>query len=163
TIRVGLNSGEIVVCAIGNDLHMDYTVVGQTAHLAARMEQMAKPGSVLTTADTLQLAEGYVAMKPLGPVPVKGLANPVQVYEVTGKILTLDASLQDAIPPMLDLLDALDEEHPFRSLDRAQHRQYTYQAFVRLLLSETRVQPVVAVFEDLHWNDSLSLGLLNEL
>ena len=52
TIRVGLNSGEIVVRAIGNDLHMDYTVVGQTAHLAARMEQMAKPGSVLTTANT---------------------------------------------------------------------------------------------------------------
>jgi class 3 adenylate cyclase len=84
TIRVGLNSGEIVVCAIGNDLHIDYTVVGQTAHLAARMEQMAKPGSVLTTAGTLELAEGYVAVKPLGPVPVKGLANPVQIYEVTG-------------------------------------------------------------------------------
>ena len=84
TIRVGLNSGEIVISAIGNDLHMDYTVVGQTAHLAARMEQMAKPGSVLTTADTLELAEGYVAMKPLGPVAVKGLANPVQIYEVTG-------------------------------------------------------------------------------
>ena len=84
TIRVGLNSGEIVVCAIGNDLHMDYTVVGQTANLAARMEQMAKPGSVLTTANTLQLAEGYVAMKPLGPMPVKGLADPVQIYEVTG-------------------------------------------------------------------------------
>ena len=83
-IRVGLNSGEIVVRTIGNDLHMDYTVVGQTAHLASRMEQMAKPGSVLTTADTLQLAEGYVAMKPLGPVPVKGLADPVQIYEVTG-------------------------------------------------------------------------------
>ena len=84
TIRVGLNSGEIVVCAIGNDLHMDYTVVGQTAHLASRMEQMAKPGSVLTTADTLRLAEGYVAVESLGPVPVKGLANPVQIYEVTG-------------------------------------------------------------------------------
>ena len=53
-IRVGVNSGEIVVWTIGNDLHMDYTVVGQTAHLAARMEQMAKPGSVLTTADTFQ-------------------------------------------------------------------------------------------------------------
>jgi class 3 adenylate cyclase len=84
TIRVGLNSGEIVVCGIGNDLHMEYTVVGRTAHLAARLEQMAKPGSVLTTADTLQLVEGYVAMKPLGPVPVKGLADPVQIYEVTG-------------------------------------------------------------------------------
>jgi len=83
-IRVGLNSGEIVVTAIGNDLHMDYTVVGQTAHLASRMEQMAKPGSVLTTADTVRLAAGYVAIEPLGPVPVKGLADPVQIYEVTG-------------------------------------------------------------------------------
>jgi class 3 adenylate cyclase len=84
TIRVGLNSGEIVVCAIGNDLHIDYTVVGQTANLAARMEQMAKPSSILTTADTMQLAEGYVTVKPLGPVPVKGIATPVSIYEVTG-------------------------------------------------------------------------------
>jgi class 3 adenylate cyclase len=82
-IRVGLNSGEIVVRAIGNDLHMEYTVVGQTAHLASRMEQMANPGSVLTTADTLRLAEGYIATKPLGPVPVKGLADLVEIYEVT--------------------------------------------------------------------------------
>ncbi len=51
-IRVGLNSGEIVVRAIGNDLRVDYTVVGQTANLAARMEQMAQPGSILTTSDT---------------------------------------------------------------------------------------------------------------
>ena len=83
-IRVGLNSGEILVCAIGNDLHMDYTVVGQTANLAARMEQMAKPGSVVTTADTLKLAEGYIAMKPLGAVSVKGIADLVETYEVTG-------------------------------------------------------------------------------
>src|SRR3974390_2044906 len=58
TIRIGVDSGEIVVRGIGNDLHMDYTVVGQTAHIAARMEQMAKPGSVLTTAHTVKLAEG---------------------------------------------------------------------------------------------------------
>ena len=83
-IRVGLNSGEIVISTIGNDLHMDYTVVGQTVHLANRMEQMAMPGSVLITADTLHLAEGYVVTKSLGPVPVKGLADPVQIYEVTG-------------------------------------------------------------------------------
>lgn len=83
TIRVGLNSGEIVVRGIGNDLHMDYTIVGQTANLAARLEQMAQPGSILTTSDTLQLAEGYVAVKPLGPVSVKGLVGPVQIFEVT--------------------------------------------------------------------------------
>ncbi len=83
-IRVGLNSGEVVVGAIRNDLHMDYTAIGQTAHLAARMEQMAMPGSILMTAEALQLAEGYVQVKPLGPVSVKGLNEPVEVYEVTG-------------------------------------------------------------------------------
>ncbi|HSF33609.1 MAG TPA: adenylate/guanylate cyclase domain-containing protein [Candidatus Tectomicrobia bacterium] len=81
-IRVGLNSGEVVVRAIGNDLHMDYTAVGQTTHLAARMEQLARPGTALLTADTLRLVEGYVEVKPLGPVPVKGLPEPVEVYEL---------------------------------------------------------------------------------
>jgi class 3 adenylate cyclase/tetratricopeptide (TPR) repeat protein len=276
-IRVGLNSGEIVVTTIGNDLHMDYTVVGQTAHLASRMEQMAKPGTVLTTADTVQLAEGYVTVEPIGPVPVKGLADPVPIYEVTGtgaartrleaaagrgltrfvgrdveldqllaaqqlagsgcgqvvaivgeagvgksrlvqeflilggatdwlvlesssasygratpylaviellrryfkitvlestesirekisgRISTLHPALQDSLPPLLDLLDALDHEHPFRYLDPILHRQHTYQAVIRLFLSESRVHPVVAVVEDLHWSDALSLSLLNEL
>jgi len=59
-IRVGLNSGEVVVRAIGSDLRMDYTAVGQTTHLAARMEQLADPGTTLLTTATLQLAEGYV-------------------------------------------------------------------------------------------------------
>jgi class 3 adenylate cyclase/tetratricopeptide (TPR) repeat protein len=277
TIRVGLNSGEIVVCGIGNDLHMDYTVVGQTAHLASRLEQMAAPGSVLTAAGTLQLAEGYISMKPLGLVPVKGLSQPIRIYEVTGageartrlevaaqrgltpfvgrdvdleqlhrvqqlakqghgqvvaivgeagvgksrlvrefvhsphtagwlvlesssvsygratpylpvigllkdyfkitaqdstrsirekvtaRVSALDPLLQDAIPPLLDLLDLLASDHPFRSLDLVLRRQYTYQAVVRLLLSESRVWPVVVVFEDLQWNDTLSLGLLNEV
>jgi len=81
-IRVGLNSGEVVVRAIGNDLHMDYTAVGQTTHLAARMEQLARPGTTLLTADTLRLVEGYVEVTPLGPVPVKGLQEPVEVYEL---------------------------------------------------------------------------------
>src|SRR5499427_3055844 len=55
-IRVGLNSGVVVVRAIGNDLHMDYSAVGQTTHLAARMEQLAAPGSIRLTAETLRLA-----------------------------------------------------------------------------------------------------------
>jgi class 3 adenylate cyclase len=59
-IRVGLNSGDVVVRAIGSDLHMDYTAVGQTTHLAARMEQMATPGTILLGPATLWLAEGYV-------------------------------------------------------------------------------------------------------
>jgi class 3 adenylate cyclase len=83
-IRVGLNSGEVVVRSIGSDLHMDYTAVGQTTHLAARMEQMAMPGSILITAEVLRLAEGYVQANSLGPVPIKGLQEPAEVYEVTG-------------------------------------------------------------------------------
>jgi hypothetical protein len=72
------------VRAIGSDLHMDYTAVGQTTHMAARMEQRAEPGTIVITPDTLALVEGYVEVKPLGPVPVKGLAEPVEVYAVTG-------------------------------------------------------------------------------
>src|SRR3989475_9039532 len=83
-IRVGLNSGEVVVRSIGSDLHIDYTAVGEPTHLAARVEQAARPGSVLITAATLQLAEGYVQAMSLGPVNVKGLGKPVEVYELTG-------------------------------------------------------------------------------
>ena len=83
-IRVGLNSGEVVVRAIGSDLHMDYTAVGQTTHLAARMEQLADPGTTLLTAETLALAEGFVQVTPLGPMAVKGLPGPVEVYELAG-------------------------------------------------------------------------------
>jgi class 3 adenylate cyclase/tetratricopeptide (TPR) repeat protein len=276
-VRVGLNSGEIVVRAVRNDLRVDYTGVGQTAHLAARMEQLAKPGSVLATAETMKLTEGYVEMKSLGPLQVKGITGPIPVYELTGagaartrlqaaaargltrfvnreveldqlrrtqqiaasghgqvvaivgeagvgksrflneflrsqprpnwltlesspasygrttpylpiiellkqyfsisshdsttlirekvteKVLALDQSMQHAIPPLLDLLDSLDDQHPFRSLDLVQHRQQTYQAVIRLLLKETEIQPALVVFEDLHWYDSLTLGLLNEL
>src|SRR5205823_6491518 len=58
-MRVGLNSGEVVVRSIGSDLHMDYTAVGQATHVAARMEQMARPGTALLTAQTLRLVEGW--------------------------------------------------------------------------------------------------------
>src|SRR2546425_7338516 len=83
-IRVGLNSGKVVVRSIGSDLHMDYTAVGQTTHLAARMEQMADPGAILLTPDTLHLAEGFVRVQSLGTVTVKGLATPAEIFELTG-------------------------------------------------------------------------------
>src|SRR5215831_3854095 len=81
-MRVGLNAGEVVVRAIGSDLRMDYSAVGQTTHLAARMEQMAMPGSMLITRAVLELVEGYVQVRPLGPVPVRGLDAPVEVFEL---------------------------------------------------------------------------------
>ena len=82
--RVGLNAGEVVVRAIGNDLHMDYSAVSQTTHLAARMEQLATPGSIRLTAGTLRLVEGLVQVNALGPMPVKGLTEPVEVFALVG-------------------------------------------------------------------------------
>jgi tetratricopeptide (TPR) repeat protein len=85
---VGLNSGEVVVRAIGNDLHMDYSAVGQTTHLAARMEQLATPGSIRLTAATLRLVEGLVQVNALGRFPVRGLPEPVEVFELVGASTT---------------------------------------------------------------------------
>src|SRR5437867_3428823 len=83
-MRVGLNSGEVVVRAIGNDLHMDYSAVGQTTNLAARMEYLATPGSSRLTTTTFRLAEGLVHVNALGRFPVKGLTEPVEVFELVG-------------------------------------------------------------------------------
>src|SRR5262245_24221709 len=94
-MRVGLNSGEVVVRAIGNDLHMEYSAVGETTHLAARMEQLATPGSIRLTAATLRLVEGLVRVTALGPIPIKGLIEPLAVFELTG-VTTLRRRLQAA-------------------------------------------------------------------
>jgi class 3 adenylate cyclase/tetratricopeptide (TPR) repeat protein len=274
-MRVGLNAGEVVVRSIGSDLHMDYTAVGQTAHLAARMEQMAMPGSILITPAVLGLVEGFVQVKALGAMPVRGLRDSVEVYEVTGagvvrsrlqaaaargltrfvgrqpelealhqalaqaqaghgqvvalvgeagvgksrlvyevihshrtqgwrvlegasvsygkatpyfpvidllkrycqiddgddartirakitgQVLTLDETLQDTLPALLALLDVLPEDSPFGHLDPAQRRQRTLETLRRVLLRESQVQPLLLVFEDLHWIDSETQALLD--
>ena len=276
-LRVGLNSGEVVVRAIGNDLHMDYSAVGQTTHLAARMEQLAIPGSIRLTAATLRLVEGLVVVQALGPIPVKGLTDPVEVFElvrastirrrlqaavvrgltrfvgrqtelatlhqaleqaragggqvvalvgeagvgksrlvyevvhshrtqgwlvlesasvsygkatpyfpvidllkrychiedsddmrtiqakVTGQVLTLDATLQETLPALLALLDALSEDSPFLKLDPSQRRRRTLEGLKCVLLRESQVQPLLLVFEDLHWIDSETQALLDSL
>src|SRR5215468_2802549 len=82
--RVGLNSGEVVVRAIGNDLHMDYSAVGQTTHLAARMEQLAMPGSIRLTAASPRLSEGLMHVNDRGQFRVKVLTEPVEVFERVG-------------------------------------------------------------------------------
>ncbi len=81
-VRIGLNSGEVVVRSIQSDLHMDYTAVGATTHLAARMEQLARPGTTLITSHTFRQANGFIEAKPLGPTPVKGVTEPVEVWEL---------------------------------------------------------------------------------
>jgi class 3 adenylate cyclase/tetratricopeptide (TPR) repeat protein len=276
-IRVGLNSGEVVVRAIGSDLRMDYTAVGQTTHLAARMEQIADPGAIVITPETLALAEGFVQVTSLGPMAVKGLATPVEVYEltgvsvvrsrfqaaatrgfsrfvgrdaeveqlrraleqarqgrgqvaavvgepgvgksrlasevthshrvegwlvleagsvsygkatsylpvidllkgyfrigdrdtpreirekVTGKTLTLDRALEATLPALLALLDVAGDDPQWQALDPPQRRQRMLDAVKRLLLREAQVQPLLVVFEDLHWIDSETQELLDSL
>src|SRR5205823_2922939 len=81
-IRVGLNAGEVVVRHIGNDLTMDYTAVGETTHLAARMEQLASPGTILVPVTFVRLTEGYLHFKPLGLAAVKGLAEAIEVFQL---------------------------------------------------------------------------------
>src|SRR5262249_27937647 len=108
-IRVGLNAGEVVVRAIDNDLHMDYSAIGQTTHLAARMEQLATPGSILLTAATLRLVEGLVRVNALGPTPVKGLAEPVEVFELVG-VTAIRRRLQAAAARGLSRFVGRDQE-----------------------------------------------------
>jgi len=81
-IRIGLNAGEVVVRHIGNDLAMDYSAIGQTTHLAGRLEQLAGPGTILVTDAFVRLTEGYLHFKPLGLVAVKGLTEPVELFEL---------------------------------------------------------------------------------
>jgi predicted ATPase len=256
---------------------MDYSAVGQTTHLAARMEQLAASGATLLTDNTLQQVEGFVIVKPRGPVPVKGLSQPVEVYEltgagaartrfqaavargltqfvgrtdelaqlikaleqartgqgqlaalvgepgvgksrlvwefthshrtrgwlvlesgsvsygkasayrpvidllkayfqiaerddarkirerVTGKLLTLDESLKPMLVPLLALLDVIMEDAAWMQLDPAQKRLRTLDACKRLMLREAQVQPLLLVFEDLHWIDSETQTFLDGL
>jgi class 3 adenylate cyclase len=83
-IRVGLNSEKVVVGAIGNDLKMEYTAVGQTVHLASRMEQMATPGSVMITNDALQLAEGFESGRSLAQARTHDAA-PISALPLVGR------------------------------------------------------------------------------
>jgi class 3 adenylate cyclase/tetratricopeptide (TPR) repeat protein len=274
-IRVGLNSGEVVVGAIGGDLRMEYTAVGLTTHLAARMEQVALPGTIRLTAETLRAVEGFVQVRALGAIPVKGLEQPVEVYELTGagaarsrlqaaasrgltrfvgrqseiatltqalqrageghgevialvgdpgvgksrlvwefihshrlerwlvlesasvsygkasawrpvidllksyfrieerddgrsmrekaagKLLMLDRKLEPLLTPLLALLEAPLEDPQWDSLDPGQRRLRILDACKGLLLREAQVQPLVLVFEDLHWIDHETQAFLD--
>jgi class 3 adenylate cyclase/tetratricopeptide (TPR) repeat protein len=277
-IRVGINSGEVVVRSIDSGLHMDYLAVGQTTHLAARMEQMAKPGSVLVTAVTLQQAESHVQARPLGRIPVRGMDAPVEVFELTGaqpvrsrlqamqarrglspfvgrdaevaelkhvvaqaasghgqlvavvgepgvgktrliseflrspglkdwriietsavsyltptpyrpvidllrvyfaleetdtpatirekvvaRTVELGEPLKEAVAPLCWLTDALAADDAFHALEPRERRTRTLEALKRLLLAESRRQPVLVVIESLQWIDSETHAVLDTL
>src|SRR5205807_5942002 len=83
--------------------------------------------------------------------------------KLTGQVLTLDAALQDTVPALLSLLDALSEDSPFLHMEPPQRRQRTLEALKRVLLRESQGQPLLLVFEDLHWIDTETQALLDSL
>lgn len=129
-IRVGLNSGEVLVRALGNEIHMNYSAHGETTHLAARMEQMAIPGTVLISSRTFQLAEGYVVAQPLGPMFVKGLAAPVEAYQLVGAVA-------------VSRLQALASRGLTRFVGRESEMEQLRQALERALAGHGQILAVV--------------------
>ena len=83
-VHIGLNSGEVLVRSVNTDLSMDYDAVGTTVHLGARMEQLAPPGAILLTENTLRLAEEFLKVSPLGATALKGIKSPIKVFQLDG-------------------------------------------------------------------------------
>src|SRR5215468_11565179 len=83
SLRIGINSGHVVIHSIGSNLVMNYDAVGKTVHLAARMEELAGPGAIMLTAATYRLAKGFIAAVPRGIVTVKGMEEPVEIFELS--------------------------------------------------------------------------------
>jgi class 3 adenylate cyclase/tetratricopeptide (TPR) repeat protein len=276
-IRVGINTGEVVLRSIRkDDLHTDYVPVGQSTHLASRMESLATPGSILVSEQTYKLTEGYFAFKPLGHAQVKGFAEKLAIYEVvgvgplrtklqlsvkrglarfigrqhemallqhvleqakaghgqiagvmgepgvgksrlfyefkllsqrgclvletfsvshgkaypylplidllknyfqlttqdderrrrekiTGKVLTLDRSLEDTLPYLFFLLGIAEATSPLQQMDAQIRRKRILEAIKRLLLRESLNQPLIIIFEDLHWLDAETQAFLQLL
>jgi len=130
-IRVGMNSGEVLVRSIGSDLHMNYTAQGVTSHLSARMEQMAIPGTILITSHTHRLAEGYVAAKSLGPMVLKGLPAPVETYELLGANAVrsrLEAVATRGLTPFVGRLSEIEQMR--HALEQAQDGHGQFLALV---------------------------------
>jgi tetratricopeptide (TPR) repeat protein len=298
-IGVGLNSGEVVVRSLANDVNFDYSALGQTTHLAARMEQLAAPGTILLTSANAREVEGFVQLNALGAKQIKGVSQPVEIFELVGanlactrlqaaarrgltpfvgrkseidnfqqrtervtggggqifaivgeagmgksrlvrefsqnqvpagwrvvaasavsfgkatpyfpviellrdyfslsggessesvrsKILSairdLDVALTDMVPPILTLLDAMPEPvgsggitspniveqwaevaeamTKFTDMEPPQRRRHTLEGLKRLLLRESQNQPLLVVFEDLHWVDAETQAFLDGL
>src|SRR5262249_19483463 len=146
-LRVGLNSGGVLVRTIGNDLYMNYSGVGLTTNLAARMEQLAPPGTIRLTTATLQLVEGAIRVNALGPVPVKGLAEPIEVFELIGAT-TVHRRLQAAVAHGLTRFVGRDQELAALTQTLAQAAQGQGQLVA--LLGEAGVGKSRLVYELVH-------------
>ena len=119
-VRIGLNTGPVVVGKIGDDLRMDYTAQGETVNLAARLQQAAAPGGILISEATMRLAGGYFVVQEAGELTLKGLPAPVRSFAVTGqrrRRARFDLSIERGLTPLVGRhreLTALNQ-----ALDRA--------------------------------------------
>jgi class 3 adenylate cyclase/tetratricopeptide (TPR) repeat protein len=275
--RVGINTGEVVVRTLTTaDGHAEYTPIGHTANLASRMEAIAPSGSIAITEHTRRLVEGYFQLKSRGPTRVKGLAEPINVYEVTGlgplrtrlqraaarglskfvgreremdalkhaaeqaragrgqivavmadpgvgksrlffefkatsqsgwtvletfsvshgkasaylpvlellaayfeigrddderkrgerilgKVLRLDRTLEDALPYLYSLHGVAEVGDSLAQMEPQVRRRRTLEAIKRILVRESTNQPLIIIFEDLHWIDTETQAVLNLL
>ena len=275
--RVGVNTGEVVVRSIATgEGHTEYTPIGHTTNLASRMQALAPTGSIAINEQTRKFVEGYFQLKPLGATKVKGVTEPVNVYEVTGlgplrsrleraagrgftkfvgrqremdamkaaaeqakaghgqivatvaeagvgksrllfefkatsatgwmvleafsvshgkasaflpltellrsyfeinseddelkqrekitgRVLALDRSLEDTLPYLCALLGLTEDKEPLAQMDAQIRQRRTLDAVKRLLLRESLKQPLMLIFEDLHWIDDETQTLLNLL
>src|SRR2546426_911146 len=110
-VRLGLNTGLVVVGAIGDNLRMDYTAVGDTTNTAARMQQLAEPGAIVVAEASQKLIAPYFATRALGAVPVKGKSQPVAAYELLKAlegVTRLDARAARGLSPFVGRDDALE-------------------------------------------------------
>jgi len=109
-LRLGLNTGLVVVGAIGDNLRMDYTAVGDTTNTAARMQQLAEPGRIVVAEATERLIAPYFETRALGAIPVKGKSQPVAAWELTGAgaaVSRLEARAARGLSPFVGRDDAL--------------------------------------------------------
>ena len=276
-VRVGVNTGEVVVRSIKtDDAHTEYTPIGHSTSLASRLQALAAPGSIAISETVRKLIEGYFALKAMGPARIKGVSEPVNVYEVTGlgplrtrlqrsagrgltkfvgreremeamkaaaeraqgghgqivaamaeagtgksrlfyefkvkiqsgwmvletfsvshgkasaylpvidllhgyfkisseddararrekiggKVLMLDRAQEDTLPYLFALLGIVEREDPLAGMDGQVRKRRTLDAIKRLLLRESLNQPLIIIFEDLHWIDDETQALLNLL
>lgn len=157
-IRVGLNSGEVVVRAIGGDLRMDYTAVGQTTHLAARMEQLAPPGGIWLTAQTLNLAEGRGLE--LGKVTSMLFWFP-QIASALGSAYALSGRVREALP----LLEQAVEGRRVAQAPRVANLSEGYLLVGRMEDASQSTQRALALSRDHkeRGNEAWVLRLLGEI